>query len=416
MPNDDEIEHSVRADLPSFEGSNPFAGRHDGEIYDVGSVLDHDVFDSLLRWASSKKASDITIAPDVRITADIGGKLVKITSRPISPSEIESIVRYVYGENGVGEVISGMDLDPAHEIRIPGVGVKRYRVNMTGGRMIGGRGIQITIRDLPSQPVHYTKLDLEDDLLNNMRPEQGLIIITGPTGSGKSTLLSSIIRKRVEEPDANEKVLEYSSPIEYVFDNIEMPSSSVFQSHAGRDIRPRGDDQSQEAIFAYCVRNALRRKPTIIIIGEARDKATIEAVVEASLTGHLVFTTMHTIGVGETLRRMVMPFPDETRRSIALDIMESLRVICTQLLLDKVGPDGKPAGKVGCREFMVFSRSVREEFLRHDIDEWPKVARLILAEKRALGQTMADAALILLEKDLISEKTYERVAAPGRGA
>lgn len=416
MPNEDDIERSRRAELPNDAGSNPFAGRHDGEIYDIGAVLDHEVFDSMLKWASSKKASDITIAPDVRITADIGGKIAKITERVISPSEIESIVRYVYGENGVGEVISGMDLDPAHEIRIPGIGVKRYRVNMTGGRMIGGRGIQITIRDLPSQPVHYTKLGLEQDLLDNMRPEQGLIIITGPTGSGKSTLLSSIIRKRVEEPDANEKVLEYSSPIEYVFDGIDMPSSSVFQSHAGRDLRPRGDDQSQEAIFAYCVRNALRRKPTIIVIGEARDKATIEAVVEASLTGHLVFTTMHTIGVGETLRRMVMPFPDDTRRSIALDIMESLRVICTQLLLEKVGVDGKPDGMVGCREFMVFSRSVREEFLRHDIDEWPKVARLILAEKRALGQTMADAALILLEKDLISEETYERVAAPGRGA
>lgn len=411
MPNEHDIERSRRADLPGEAGSNPFAGRHDGEVFDIGSVLDDVVFDEMLRWASAKKASDITIAPDVPVTCDIGGKNIKITTRPISPSEIESIVRYVYGENGVGEVMSGMDLDPPHEIRIPGLGVKRYRVNMTGGRMIGGRGIQITIRDLPSQPIEYQKLGLEDDLLRNMRPEQGLIIITGPTGSGKSTLLSSVIRKRVEEPDANEKVLEYSSPIEYVFDGIVMPSSTVFQSHAGRDIRPRGDDQSQEAIFAHCVRNALRRKPTIIVIGEARDKATIEAVVDASLTGHLVFTTMHTIGVGETLRRMVMPFPDESRRSIALDIMESLRVICTQLLLDST-----KGGKVGCREFMVFSRSVREEFLRHDIDEWPKVARLILAEKRALGQTMADAALSLLEKDLISEATYERVAAPGRGA
>lgn len=408
MSNDDEIERERRTNLVN-DGSNPFAGRHDGEQFELGSYLGPDEFDDMLKWAASKKAADTRIVADQPVICDIGGKFIKITKRVISPAEVETIVRYIYGENGVGEVIAGSPLDPAHEIRIPGIGVKRFRVNITGGRIIGGKGMLLVIRDLPSQPIDYRLLNLEKDLLAAMRPEQGLIIFTGPTGSGKSTTMSSILRKRVEEPDANEMVIEYSAPIEYVFDGIDMPSSMVFQSHAGKDIRPRGDDQSQEAIFAYCVRNAMRQKPTIIVIGEARDKATIEGVLEASLTGHLVFSTMHTIGVGETLRRMVMPFPDESRRSIAIDIMESLRVICTQLLLDKVG-----GGKVGCREFMVFTRDVREEFLRHDIDQWPKIARLILAEKRATGQTMADAALRLLEDDLISEKTYERVAAPGR--
>lgn len=400
------IERERRADVA---GSNPFAGNHDGEKFALGSYLGPEQFDDMLLWASQKKAADIRLIPDREIICDIGGRNIDITDRVISPQEIESVVRYIYGENGVGEVISGSDLDPAHEIRIPGLGVKRYRVNITGGRMIGGQGINLVIRDLPSQPIDYRLLNLEPGLLAAMRPQQGLIVVTGPTGSGKSTMLSSILRKRVEEPDANETVIEYSKPIEYVFDGIRMPSSSVFQSHAGKDIRPRGDNHSEGDIWAYCVRNALRRKPTIILIGEARDKATIEAVTEASLTGHLVFTTMHTIGVGETLRRMVMPFPDESRRSIAIDIMESLRVICTQLLLDKRG-----GGKVGCREYMVFTRDVREELLRNNIDDWPRISRLILAEKRAIGQTIADAALRLLEDDLITEETYEMVAAPGK--
>lgn len=406
MDENGEFETERRADVG---GSNPFAGNHSGEVYPLGSYLGPDEFDELLLFASRNKAADIRLIPDSPVWCDIGGKNIKITPRVISPAEIETVVRYIYGENGVGEVISGSDLDPAHEIRIPGLGVKRYRVNVTGGRMIGGQGINLVIRDLPSQPIDYRLLNLEPGLLAAMRPQQGLIVVTGPTGSGKSTLLSSVIRKRVEEPDANETVIEYSKPIEYVFDGINMPSSSVFQSHAGKDIRPRGDGHSEGDIWAYCVRNALRRKPTIIVIGEARDKATIEAVTEASLTGHLVFTTMHTIGVGETLRRMVMPFPDESRRSIAIDIMESLRVICTQLLLDKRG-----GGKVGCREYMVFTRDVREELLRNSIDDWPRISRLILAEKRATGQTMADAALRLLEEDLITEETYEQVAAPGR--
>ena len=278
--------------------------------------------------------------------------------------------------------------------------------------MVGGKGVQITIRALPSTPIEIDKLGIEPGIVKNVRPEQGLILVTGPTGSGKSTMLSSVIRMLVERQDGNEKVLEYSAPIEYVYDGIAMPSSIVHQTHAGRDLRPRGVEGGDErSIFAYCVRNALRRKPTIIVIGEARDRATIEAVVEAGLTGHLVFSTMHTIGVAETLRRAVMPFPDDARRSMAVDIMESLRMVVSQLLLPKIG-----GGKVGCREFMVFGREVREEFLKEEVDRWPRLARRLLAEERAVGRTMSKSALDLLGRGLIDEATYERVAARGKGS
>lgn len=392
-------------------GHNPFAGLHDGSVFDCGSYFGIDEFDEMLIWASDRKASDITLQPDIPAMADIGGRICPITSKPLTSAEIEGIVRYVYGENGPAEVMGGGDLDPSHEIRIRGVGMKRYRVNVTGGRMVGGKGMQLTIRALPSSPIPIEMLGVEREILANTRPEQGLILVTGPTGSGKSTLLSSIIRMLVERPDGNEKVLEYSAPIEYVYDDVVMPSSIVHQTHAGRDLRPRGASGEEKDIFAYCIRNALRRKPTIILVGEARDEATIEATVTAGLTGHLVFSTMHTIGVGETLRRAVMPFPDDARRSMAVDIMESLRMIVTQLLLPKVG-----GGKVGCREYMVFSRDVREEFLKEDVDRWPRLARRLLAEERAIGRTMASAALELLAKGQIDEATYERVAARGKSA
>lgn len=392
--------------------ASPFAGRHDGSVFDCGSYFGVDEFDRMLIWASDHKASDVTLQPDIPGMAEIGGQIVPITQKPLTSAEIEGIVRYVYGENGPAEVMGGGDLDPSHEIRIRGVGMKRFRVNVTGGRMIGGKGMQMTIRALPSTPVPIEKLGIEKAILANFRPEQGLIFVTGPTGSGKSTLLSSGIRMLVERPDGNEKVLEYSAPIEYVYDGVDMPSSIVHQTHAGRDLRPRGiEGGDEQSIFAYCIRNALRRKPTIIVVGEARDKATIEAAVMAGLTGHLVMTTMHTIGVGETLRRAVMPFPDDSRRSMAVDIMESLRMIVTQLLLPRVG-----GGKVGCREFMVFGREIREEFLKENVDNWPRLARRLLAEERAIGRTMAAAALELLALGQIDEATYERVAARGRGA
>lgn len=389
-----------------------FATGHDGSTFEIGSFLTRDVFDDMLVWASNKKASDTTLQSGLPVVSEIAGMLIQITNRPISHAEIDDIVRYVYGENGPAELASGFDLDPSHEVRIYGE-MKRFRINITGGRSLeGNKGIQMTIRSLPAEPIHVSKLNVEQAILDNFRPAQGLVLVTGPTGSGKSTLLSSCIRMIVEQPEANEKILEYSAPIEYVYDGLDMPSSIVHQTHAGRDLRPRGVEAGDEqSIFAYCVRNALRRKPTIIIVGEARDRATIEASVEAGLTGHLVYTTMHTIGVGETLRRAVMPFPDSVRAAMAVDIMESLRMIVSQLLLPRKG-----GGKVGCREYMVFSRDAREAFLKEPIDNWPRVARRLLAEERVLGQTMSEGALNLLWEDLIDEETYELIAGRSKAA
>jgi defect-in-organelle-trafficking protein DotB len=159
------------------------------------------------------------------------------------------------------------------------------------------------------------------------------------------------------------------------------------------------------------VRNALRRKPTIIVIGEARDRATISAATLAAQTGHLLFSTLHTIGVGETLRRVVAPFSGDERNAKSVDIMEALRMIVTQLLVPRVG-----GGKVAVREFMVFGSNVRDAFLREPVDNWPRLARRMLAEERALGRTMAQAALELLAKGEIDERTYEKVAAKSRTA
>jgi defect-in-organelle-trafficking protein DotB len=125
-------------------GVSPGLAR-DYSIVDIGPVAGRETFDRLLVWASSKRASYICIAPDMCVTAEIDGRIMKITDRPMSASEIEDIVRDVYGENGVGEILAGFDLDPSHEIHVPGVGTKRYRVNMTG--RIDGLGIQISARE-----------------------------------------------------------------------------------------------------------------------------------------------------------------------------------------------------------------------------------------------------------------------------
>lgn len=383
-----------------------FATGHDGSYFEYDTKLTGEEFDNLLLWAAERKASDITIQSGEQVFADIGGQLVRITRRPISPPDVEALVSHIYGPNGPAEIKSGHDLDPAHEVRKPDRGRLRFRVNITGGRMSGGDAIQITIRTLPEMPPNIDDLGIEEEIKENFRPRDGMVLVTGPTGSGKSTLLSAGIRMIVERPDANEKVLEYSKPVEYVYDKVSHPSSSIFQTDVGRHLRPKFGSGDEESEFAYCVRNALRRKPTIIMIGEARDKATIEASIEASLTGHVLYTTMHTIGVPETLRRAVMPFPGEERGSIAVDIMESLRMIVTQVLIPRVG-----GGKVGCREYMVFDPDTRAKMLEYPIDDWPKIIRRLLSEGKVKGCSMTDSARELYKQGLIDATTMSRFEA-----
>jgi defect-in-organelle-trafficking protein DotB len=388
---------------PNFTG--PFAGSHDGSVFPLDGYLEKDSFDELLRWAGDRKASDITITPDQHVLAEIGSKLCRITSRTISASEVENCVRYVYGENGPAEVLAGNDLDPSHEVRIKGQRLRRYRINVTSGRIVGGIGMQMTIRTLPSSPIPIENLGIEPELLKATRPTNGIVFICGPTGSGKSTLMSSIIRMIVERPDANEKVLEYSSPIEYVFDEVDMPSSTIFQTHVGRHLKPRDPSESH---WAYAARNSLRRKPTIIILGEARDAETIEEAVKISQEGHLTYSTMHTNSVAETINRAINVFPHEVRDRMSIDLMGALRMIVVQILVPKVG-----GGRVACREFIVFDPKTRERFLKTKQTAWPVLIKRLLAQNEVVGKTMVKSALELLAEGKITMETFEQIAEAG---
>ena len=403
-----EIEEAEKTAVPV---ANHFATKHDGSIFRFDGTFLPKMFDDILLWAGDRKASDVRLTTDREVMAEIGADIVPITQRPLTHAEIENIVRYVYGEHGPGQINSGYDLDPSHEVRMGKLGIRRYRINMTGIRVPGGDGIQITARTLPTIPPPITALDIEEKIISNTRPRDGMILVTGPTGSGKSTLLASIIRNLVEKRDANETILEFSSPIEYVYDEVDMPSSSIAQTEVGRHLRPRddADRRNESSLFAYATRNALRRKPTIVLIGEARDKATIQGVVELALTGHLVYSTMHVIGVAETLRRAVQPFPGDERQAMAYDIMQSMRMIVTQLLFPRKG-----GGRVACREYAIFDAQSRNMFLNRPVDDWPAFARKMMAEKRLVSKQMSESAWDLYQNGLLTEEDYKKIVAAQR--
>ncbi len=346
----------------------------------------------ILMHAAKVGASDITFQTNEPIYAEIYGKLIKITRRKLANTEVGEIINAMYGPNGTAQIMSGKDVDTHYEIRPNRSDRYRFRINGTGCQVEGHDGMQITARTIPSDPPKLASMNLPQVILDAITPEQGVVYVTGATGSGKSTLLSAIIRDIAEDPDSNRKILTYEAPIEFVYDSVEKSSAIVSQSEIPRHLPS----------FAAGVRNALRRKPRLILVGEARDPETISAVMEAAMTGHPVYTTLHSNGVAETMRRLVTTFPSEERQGRTIDIIETIRLVISQRLVPTV--DGK---RVALREYLVFDEKVRDILLDTETTSITNAVRKLVREK---GRTMAADAKEKFEAGIITERQYRILA------
>jgi defect in organelle trafficking protein DotB len=349
--------------------------------------------DSLLEFCSKLKASDITLQSSEPVVVEISGRIYKITKHKLSTTEVGDILNAIYGPNGTAQILGGQDVDTHYEFRPTRIERYRYRVNGTGCEVEGHHGIQVTLRTIPTTPPTLEQLALPQNIINAIAPQEGVVYITGATGSGKSTLLASIIRYVAEDPECHRKILTYEAPIEFVFDSINKPTAIVSQSEIPRDLPS----------FAAGVRNALRRKPRLILVGEARDAETMSAVLEAALTGHPVYTTLHTTGVPETIRRLVGTFPADERLGRTIDIIETLRVVIWQKLVPTV--DKK---QVALREYLVFNEEVRDRLLEADPNEVTSITRTLLHER---GQTMLGDARQKFAEGIIAEREFKVIAA-----
>ncbi len=352
--------------------------------------------DDLLIYANQIEASDLTIQTGEPIIAEIFGEIHKITRHKLSNSEVGDLLNAIYGPNGTAQILRGSDLDTHYEVRPNRNTRYRHRINGVGCFVNGHEGIQITIRTIPSNPPPLSYHELPQNIIDAVNPEEGVIYITGATGSGKSTLLASIIRDTAQKPDSNQKILTYESPIEFVYDTVDMPSAVVSQSEIPKHL----------PTFAAGVRNALRRKPHSILVGESRDPETINAVLEAALTGHPVYTTLHSNGVAETIRRLVSAFPKEERIGRTIDIIETMRLIIWQRLVPAV--DGK---RIALREYLVFSEEIRDKLLDTDPDHITAKTRELLQE---YGQPMQVDVELKYKAGLISDRTYKILMARSR--
>lgn len=356
-------------------------------------------FDLLLEHAAQHDASDITIQTEEPVMAHVQGLNCRLSRRNLTANEVEAITNAVYGSNGVTQIRKGEEIDMRHTVvrraansmgSMVVVSKLGFRVNATGCLSHGDEnGIQITVRPIKELPPSLDELGIEAELVDALYPEQGLGLVCGPTGSGKSTLLAGGVRKKIEDPNSHTKVITYEAPIEYTYDGVPRASAIVSQHEVPRHV----------ASFARGVRNALRRAPKIIVVGETRDMETAQASLEASQTGHMVYTTVHTNSVPNTLARLANMFPPAERMTKVFELAEALRFIVVQRLVRRADAPGR----VALREFLVFDQSVRDHL--RSASSLREAEHMLAKLVERQGKTMLSSAQQAFDKGLISADT-----------
>lgn len=349
-------------------------------------------------------ATDVTIQSDQQPRAEIHGLLYRATRKPWSPSEVDHVLAEVYGGANARTEINGQRvLDFSYELNLVDGSKQRFRTNATGIYGRDGQGVEITLRSLPSETPSLELVNLEGALpqraetssdaehivdedgldissaemptspavIKAMKPKNGIVVVAGGTGSGKSTTIAAVMRDHLEDVDNPVKIVDIQAPIEYTYRDVTSglkgSSSLIGQSEVGKHIKS----------FADGVHSALRRKPNIISVGEARDYETIAASLEAALTGHLVYTTTHANDVSDTVRRLLSTFPAAEREARAFDLISVLRFCVVQYLLPRID---KP-GRVPVREYIRFTPRLKERLVALPVNDWPSVLGLEVAGK-----------------------------------
>lgn len=365
-----------------------------------GSRLSAEDFRCLLMSAVFSGASDITFQPDESPRAEIYGILYRITRRSLAPSDVDTILMETYGGANARSEINGQNvLDYSYELNLEDGTRQRFRVNATGIFGRDGQGVEITMRALPSQTPTLEKVQISQDEVFAMTPKDGIVIIAGATGSGKSTSMAAVTRYHLEQLDHPVKIVDIQAPIEYTFRDVtskgDGSTSMIGQSEVGRHITS----------FAAGVHSALRRKPNIINVGEARDLETISASIEAAMTGHLVYTTTHAHSVSVTIRRLLSAFPSHERESRAYDLILALRFVMVQNLVPRID---KP-GRVPVREYLRFTDRLKEKLLSRPVSDWSNIIDHEVingspdATDEDLRQCLADVAKSLYAQGVISQ-------------
>ena len=366
----------------------PYSAPGDGFWPGEGAVFSRDTLDSLFEWAFRLGASDIRIETHKPVFVQLHGRMRQVTRRTFTEREVEEAVNRLYGAEGVARLKRGEDFDVSYEVQPDRRTRFRFRVNATAVLAHGDDGGAVVARALPVRSRALSEQNVEPEIIRACMPRTGLVFIAGGTGNGKSTLQAGITRERLVDPDSHVAILEYSSPIEFTFDDVVSTTATISQSEIPRHLPS----------FAAGIRNAMRRAGDVIIIGECRDGETMAAAAQAALTDHAVYSTIHAGTLSETVQRIVSLCPLEERAALTVAVAQTLRLIVNQRLVSSLD-----STRTALREFLAFDRPMRRRMADTNPDRWPALVEDMLAEGR--GQSFERAIQRALVEGRISEAT-----------
>ncbi len=332
-------------------------------------------FVNLVMDGTEKHASDIHITVGIPIIYRINGKLIKINDNIIKPDFTEKIVRGILNENQLKELFQKGEIDTSFSS--PGKG--RFRINIYKQR----GSYALAIRIIPLRIPTFEELRLPNIVKDLSMLPRGLILVTGPTGSGKSTTLASMID--LINSKKNYHILTLEDPIEYLHKHNK---SIVNQREIGND----------SLSFSNSLRAALRQDPDVILVGEMRDLETIGIALTAAETGHLVLSTLHTLGAAKTVDRVIDVFPPHQQQQIRIQFSTVLQGIISQQLLPML--DG--SGRVAAFEIMIATSAIRN-LIRED--KTHQIDTAVQTGVKFGMQTMDNALLNIYKSGLISKET-----------
>jgi twitching motility protein PilT len=287
---------------------------------------------------SNGHVSDLIFSPGRAPQIEVSGQLVELKYKGLeclSAADTKSIAYDIMGENE--HPLRKLDQDGSADLSygLPGVG--RFRVNIFRQR----GSCAIVMRVIPDKIPSFDDLKLPKTLEEIVHLKNGIVLVTGPTGSGKSSTLAAIIDKMNSEKAFH--ILTIEDPIEFL------------HKHKKATIHQR-ELHSDTPTFALALRGALRQAPKVILVGEMRDRETIEIALEAAETGHLVMSTLHTVDASKTVERIVGAFPVSDQHSVRTRFGKAFRFIVSQRLLSR--KDGK--GRIAAIEILKSTLRTRD--------------------------------------------------------
>ena len=338
--------------------------------------------DSWLEQLVSSGGSDLLLVPHAPASMRMEGSLVAIGDSPLSGDEIEAAVLPALAPHAREQYQQNQIADSSY--RVEGLG--RFRINLHRER---GRAAA-TVRALPSKVPALDELHLPAGVATLAKLQRGLVIIGGATGSGKTTTLAALVNE-INQKDARH-IVTIEDPIEYEHTHNQ---SVIEQVEIGIDAPD----------FPTALRAAMRQAPDVIVVGEMRDPETARIALSDAETGHLVFTTLHTIDAASTVSRIADSFPQERQHSVRAEMAMALAAMLTQTLIPK-----KNGGRVPAAELLVVGYGARQHIRKNALQHLQQ--EITITRKQGSFTLEESLAQLVFQNDLGREDAMVRALHP----